>query len=102
MIFGVGPETGRSLGNPKQPRKRGRAAGESSSQNANGKKKRATPKCGVCGRKGHNRVSCRFHPEATIPSETDSSISNYEQEIYDDNEDWKVHLVCMKLLLYYF
>jgi len=67
-----------------------------------GKKKRATPKCGVCGRKGHNRVSCRFRPEATIPSETDSSISNYAQEIYDDNEDWNVSLVCMKLLLYYF
>jgi len=39
VIFGVGPETGRSLGNSKRHRKRGGATGESSSQNANGKKK---------------------------------------------------------------
>jgi hypothetical protein len=41
-------------------------------------------------------VSCRFRHGATIDSETD-----YEQEFYDDNDDWNVPMVCMKLLLYY-
>jgi hypothetical protein len=95
-VFGVGPATGRSLGNPQRRRKRGGSAADSSTRNANANKKRNTPKCGVCGGKGHNRVSCRFRHGATIDSETD-----YEQEFYDDNDDWNVPMVCMKLLLYY-
>jgi hypothetical protein len=96
-MFDVGPETGRSLGNPQRLRKRGGAAADSSTRTANAKKKRSTPKCGICGGKGHNRVSCRFRQE-----ETQSSNSNHEQDFYNDNEDWNIPMVCMKLLLCYF
>ncbi|KEH16234.1 hypothetical protein MTR_0268s0050 [Medicago truncatula] len=72
-MFDRFPETGTRLGNPQRVRKRGGATAGSSTRRANAEKKRSTPKCGICGGKGHNRVSCRFRHQ-----ETHSSNSNHE------------------------
>jgi hypothetical protein len=95
----VGSVTEKSLGNPQRLKKRGGAAAASSSRNVSGNKKRSSPKCGICGCKGHNRQSCRLREDFNVQSQNHSSHINDDQGYAEDSEDWNTPMVSVKPLL---
>jgi len=95
----TGSVAGKSLGNPQRLKKRGGASVATSSRNASGKRKRSSPKCGICRVKGHNRQSCRLREDFNVQSQNHSTNSNHDQEYDEDSEDWNTPMVTLKPLL---
>ena len=87
-----------SLGNPPRVRRKG-GIHAPSSQTATGVLKRKTQRCGICGRKGHNRKSCQFQSEPLLNSQDEEfELLNRDNEadIYE-SDDCNIDMV--RLLL---